>query len=32
MQQKYGVKFKLYNDFLNYPNFKKGGKFSDLTF
>ena len=32
IQGKYGVKFKFYNDFLNYPNFKNEGNFSDLTF
>ena len=32
MQKKYGVKFKFFHDFLNYPNFKSEGKFSDLTF
>ena len=32
MQKKYGVQFKFYNDFLYFPNFKNGGKFSDLTF
>ena len=32
MQKKYGVKFKLFTDFLNYPNFKNEGKFSESTF
>ena len=32
MQKQYGVKFQFYNDFLDYPNFKIGGRFSDLTF
>ena len=32
MQQKYKVHFNFDNDFLKYPNFKKEGHFSDLTF
>ena len=32
VQKKYKVKFNFDNNFLYYPNFKKEGRFSDLTF
>ena len=32
MESYYNVRFNFTNDFLNYPNFKDSGKYSDLRF
>ena len=32
IEDNYDVKFKIEDDFLDYPNFKKEGNFADLNF